>query len=131
MRYLLRGRVTVDFLLVHPLGTVLGRGNYKDYFMAYQRCGIGSNHDIYPRLGRNVTLRPGSSVLGNCDIGDNVTIAADSLVLDYSVASESVYFGKPRDHWTRLKTSPEYSYGVTKRSQPHPFCISLKAPTNI
>ena len=95
------------FLLVHPLGTVLGRGLYQDYFMVYQRCGIGSNHDIYPSLGRNVTLRPGSSILGNCNIGDNVAIAADSLVLDSSVPSDSVYFGNPRVHWTRLKTSPE------------------------
>lgn len=95
------------FLLVHPLGTVLGRGHYQDYFMVYQRCGIGSNHDIYPSLGRHVTLRPGSAVLGHCEIGDNVAIAAESLVLDHSVPADSVYFGNPRDHWTRAKTSPE------------------------
>jgi serine O-acetyltransferase len=95
------------FLLVHPLGTVLGRGNYQDYFMAYQRCGIGSNHDVYPSLGRHVTLRPGSAVLGHCEIGDNVVIAAESLALDHSVPANSVYFGNPRDHWTRAKTSLE------------------------
>jgi len=95
------------FLLVHPLGTVLGRGVYNDYFLAYQRCGIGSNHDVYPTLGRHVTLRPGSAVLGQCEIGDNVAIAAESLVLDHSVPADSVYFGNPRDHWTRAKTSPE------------------------
>lgn len=95
------------FLLVHPLGTVLGRGEYKDFFIAYQRCGIGSNHDVYPRLGRHVTLRPGSAVLGNCLIGDNVAIAAESLVLDYSVPPDTIYFGNPRDHWTRVKSSPE------------------------
>ena len=95
------------FLLVHPLGTVLGRGSYQDYFMVYQRCGIGSNHDVYPRLGRHVTMRPGSAVLGNCVIGDNVAIATESLVLDLTVLPNSVYFGNPRDHWTRAKTSPE------------------------
>lgn len=95
------------FLLVHPLGTVLGRGIYQDYFMVYQRCSIGSNHSIYPRLGKHLTLRPGSAVLGNCLIGDNVTIATESLVLDHSVPSDTVYFGKPRDHWTRYKSSME------------------------
>lgn len=95
------------FLLVHPLGTVLGRGSYQDYFMAYQRCGIGSNNDVYPRLGRHVTLRPGSAVLGNCKIGDNVAIASESLVLDHSVPPDSVYFGNPRGHWTRAKLSEE------------------------
>lgn len=95
------------FLLVHPLGTVLGRGNYQDYFMVYQRCGIGSNHDVYPSLGRHVTLRPGSAVLGRCEIGDNVAIATESLVLDHSVPHNSIYFGNPRGHWIRAKTSPE------------------------
>lgn len=85
------------FLLVHPLGTVLGRGEYSDYFIAYQRCGIGSNHDKYPRLGRHVTLRPGSSVLGACVVGDNVTIAAESLLLDSDLAGNSTYIGNPRD----------------------------------
>ncbi len=95
------------FLLVHPLGTILGRAHYRDYFMVYQRCSIGSNRDIYPSVGCHVTLRPGSAVLGNCEIGDNVTIAAGALVLDHSVPANSVYFGNPRDHWTRAKTSPE------------------------
>lgn len=95
------------FLLVHPLGTVLGRGSYQDYFMVYQRCGIGSNHGVYPKLGRHVTMRPGSAVLGDCVIGDNVAIATESLVLDHSVPPDSVYFGNPRDHWTRAKHSPE------------------------
>lgn len=39
------------FLFVHPIGTVLGRGKYADYLLVYQRCGVGSNHDIYPTLG--------------------------------------------------------------------------------
>lgn len=95
------------FLLVHPLGTVLGRGSYQDFFVAYQRCGIGSNRDVYPVLGQHVTLRPGSSILGNCVIGDNVAIAAESLVLDHSVPADSVYFGNPRGNWTRAKTSME------------------------
>jgi len=95
------------FLLVHPLGTVLGRGQYSDYFIAYQRCGIGSNHDIYPRLGQHVTLRPGSAVLGNSEIGDNVTLAAESLVLDRNIDANTTYFGNPRDHWTHTRTSTE------------------------
>lgn len=84
------------FLLVHPLATVLGRGIYSDYFVSYQRCGIGSNHDIYPTLGRHVTLRPGSAVLGNCRIGGHSQIAADSLVLDRDLADHSLYIGNPK-----------------------------------
>ncbi len=83
------------FLLVHPLGTVLGRGNYSDYFVAYQRCGIGSNHDVYPTLGRHVTLRPGSSVLGKSNIGNVCQIATDALVIDKNVQNNTVFMGRP------------------------------------
>lgn len=95
------------FLLVHPLGTVLGRGIYQDYLLVYQRCGIGSNKDVYPRLGRHVTLRPGSSVLGDSQIDDNVTIAAESLVIDQAIPSNTVYFGSPRKNWSRSMTNKE------------------------
>lgn len=84
------------FLLVHPLGTVLGRGNYSDYFVAYQRCGIGSNRDIYPTLGAYVTLRPGSAILGNSTIGQNCQIAAESLVLDCDLPENTLYIGQPK-----------------------------------
>jgi serine O-acetyltransferase len=89
------------FLLVHPLGTVLGRGQYGDYLIAYQRVGIGSNREVYPTLGRHVTLRPGSAVLGNATVGDNCSIAAESLLLDRDLAPNSIYIGNPRDHTVR------------------------------
>jgi serine O-acetyltransferase len=89
------------FLLVHPLGTVLGRGHYSDYLIAYQRVGIGSNRNIYPTLGQHVTLRPGSAVLGKATVGDNCSIAAESLLLDRDLPANSVYIGNPRDHLIR------------------------------
>jgi serine O-acetyltransferase len=95
------------FLLVHPLGTVLGRANYQDHLLVYQRCGVGSNHDVYPQLGRHLSLRPGSSVLGRCIVGDNVTIAAESLVLDRDVAENTTYIGNPRDLVTHARHGTE------------------------
>ncbi len=95
------------FLLVHPLGTVLGRGRYDDYLLVYQRCGIGSNHDIYPSLGKHVTLRPGSAVLGDSSVGENCTIAAESLLLDRDLPANSVYIGNPRNHLIRVKQDKE------------------------
>lgn len=84
------------FLLVHPLGTVLGRGRYSDFFVAYQRCGVGSNHDVYPTFGRHVTLRPGSAVLGTCAIGNHCQIATESLVLDRDLPDHTLYIGNPK-----------------------------------
>jgi serine O-acetyltransferase len=89
------------FHFVHPIGTVLGRGQYSNYLLIYQRCGIGSNHDIYPVLKPYVTLRPGSSVLGKCLVGENCTIAAGSLLLDRDLDDNTVYIGNPRDFITK------------------------------
>jgi len=95
------------FLLVHPLGTVLGRGQFDDYLLVYQRCGVGANHDVYPTLGRHVTMRPGSAVLGRSKVGENCAIATESLVLDDDVPANSIYIGNPRDHVTRPKKDKE------------------------
>lgn len=84
------------FLFVHPLGTVLGRGKYSDYFIVYQRCNIGSNKDIYPSMGEHLTLHPGSAVLGNCVISDNCKIAAHSLLLDKNLDTNTLYIGTPK-----------------------------------
>lgn len=89
------------FLFVHPLATVLGRARYDDYLLVYQRCGVGSNHDTYPTLGKHLTLRPGSAVLGDSTVGDNCTVAAESLVLDRRLDDNTLYIGNPRDFITR------------------------------
>lgn len=95
------------FLLVHPLGTVLGRGQYEDYLLVYQRCSVGSNHDIFPRLGLRVSLRPGCAVLGNSILGENCVVAAESLLLDQSLPANKVYIGNPRDHVIRPNLDKE------------------------
>jgi serine O-acetyltransferase len=86
---------------VHPIGTVLGRARYEDFLLVYQRCGVGSNHDIYPTLGRHLTLRPGASVLGCGTVADRCTVAAESLVLDTDIPVDSLYIGDPRNHIIR------------------------------
>ena len=83
------------FLFVHPLGAVVGNAKYSDFFIIYQRCGVGSNKNIYPSLGQYVSLHPGSSVLGNCTIGNNCKIGAGSLIIDKSLESNSIYVGTP------------------------------------
>lgn len=94
------------FLLVHPLGTVLGRGRYSDFFVAYQRCGVGSNHDIYPTFGKHVTLRPGSAVLGACTVGDGCQIATESLLLDRDLPDNTLYIGGPKTATLKRQDKP-------------------------
>lgn len=84
------------FMFIHPIGTVLGRANYSNYFLVYQRCSIGSNHNIYPSLGEYLTLHPGSAILGNCKIENICSIAAESLIIDENISEGTLYIGNPK-----------------------------------
>jgi serine O-acetyltransferase len=92
------------FCFCHPIGTVLGRAQYSDYFLVYQGCTIGAARELgserneYPILGKYVALYQGASVLGRCMIGDNCKIAANSLVLDQDVSDNQIYIGAPTQH---------------------------------
>ncbi len=87
------------FMFIHPIGTILGRADYSDYFLVYQRCGIGSNHNIYPKLGEYLTLHPGSAILGNCKVGNFCSIAAESLVIDENINDGILYIGNPKQSY--------------------------------
>jgi serine O-acetyltransferase len=82
------------FMLVHPLGTVLGNATYKDFLVVYQNCTVGAVNDNYPRLGKGTILYSRSSVIGNCTMGDNVVLAANALVLDSDVPANTVVVGQ-------------------------------------
>jgi serine O-acetyltransferase len=86
------------FILNHPVGTVLGRGNYADYLIVCQRCTVGNNRGIYPTFGKFTTLYPGATVLGNCNIGENCAIASESFLLDTNLKSDSLYIGNPQSY---------------------------------
>jgi len=83
------------FLFVHPVSTILGRATYSNYFMVFQSCNIGSSNGKNPSFGEYVTLHPGSSVLGNCVIGENSRIGAGALLLDRSIEDNTTYIGGP------------------------------------
>lgn len=91
------------FLLVHPVGTVLGNARYADYFVAYQNCGVGSLEDgIYPTFAGENVLFARSSVLGNSTIGRNVVVGANTFVLNTDVASNHTVVGS----YPQLRTFP-------------------------
>lgn len=81
------------FLLVHPVGTVLGRASYSDYLVVYQNCTVGATADVYPTFGEGVALYSRSSVLGDCNVGSNVVFGANSLVIDTAVPDDTIVVG--------------------------------------
>ncbi|WP_241156504.1 MULTISPECIES: transferase [unclassified Adlercreutzia] len=82
------------FTFDHPLGAVMGRASYSDYFSFGQGCTVGNNHGIYPTFGESVFMMSDSKVVGSSRIGDNVIISANSFVKDEVVPSGSIVFGQ-------------------------------------
>lgn len=82
------------FLLVHPVGTVLGRASYSDYLVVYQNCTIGSDGFSYPTFGGSAILYSGSSVIGDCHVGDNVVFGANASIVRQSVPANSRVTGQ-------------------------------------
>ncbi len=93
------------FFLEHPVGSVIGRGNFGDGFSFSQNCTIGSINDIYPIIGKNVSLMSGAKIIGDCKIGNHCIIAANTFVKNTSIDSCSIVFGASPD--LVIKTRPE------------------------
>ena len=81
------------FLLVHPVGSVFGAASYSNFFVAYQNCTIGADGTSYPRLAEGVVCFSRTSVIGSCDIGSNVVLAANAFLLNTNVPPSSVVTG--------------------------------------
>lgn len=85
------------FMLVHPVGTVLGHARYQDYLVVYQNCTIGAVTDVYPKFGTGTILYSRTSVLGNCRLGDDVVLAANCMIVNLDVPSSTVVVGQYPD----------------------------------
>lgn len=81
------------FTFDHPLGSVMGRASYSNYFDFGQGCTVGNNHGIYPKFGESVFMLSNSKVIGNTKVGDNVIIGANAFVKDEVIPSGSLVFG--------------------------------------
>lgn len=81
------------FHLDHPVGSVMGRAHYGRNFTFAQSCTVGNNKGIFPQIGANVQMLSGAKILGNCKIGNNVIISANSYIKDQDIPSNSLVFG--------------------------------------
>jgi len=82
------------FMLDHPMGSVMGRAKYSNGFSFSQCCTVGNNRGVYPVIGDNCEMCMNSAIIGNCVIGDNVTLGAGALVKDTDIPSNSLVFGQ-------------------------------------
>ena len=83
------------FAVQHPVGTVLGRANYSDYFICYHNCTVGANlENDYPSFGRGIVMYGGSRIIGKTAVGDNSFVSTGAIVIDGgTLAADSVLHG--------------------------------------
>lgn len=87
------------FTAEHPVGSVIGRAQIGEGFVFFQNCTVGGvererDAEVYPVIGKQVHLYANSSVIGNCKIGDNVSLGAGTLVKNQNVPDNSFVFGQ-------------------------------------
>lgn len=85
------------FFCDHPLGSVMGRANYSNYFSFAQGCTVGNNKGIYPTFDEKVCMMSNSKIIGNCHIGRNVIVSANTYIKDTDIPSNSIVFGQSPD----------------------------------
>lgn len=78
----------------YPLGSIMGRATFGEYFYFYQGCTVGGDHNSYPVIGHHVRLFANSTVLGESYIGNNVWIGAGALVKNAEIPDNSLVFGQ-------------------------------------
>lgn len=92
----------------HPIGTVLGRASYGNYFFVYQGCTVGGNRKngrlCYPSIGNFVLLYSNSKILGDSHIGNNVIIAANTMIVDEDIPDNAIVFGQSPNLIIKKKT---------------------------
>lgn len=85
------------FSFDHPLGSVMGRAKYGEYFTFSQGCTVGNNKNIYPVIGDFVSMMSNSKILGTSTVGNNVIVAANTYIIDTDIPSNVIVFGEGKN----------------------------------
>ncbi|MHB8147421.1 MAG: LbetaH domain-containing protein [Vulcanimicrobiaceae bacterium] len=82
------------FLLIHTVGTVLGKASYGRGFVAYQNVTVGTESLRQPAIGERVVIYGGSMVLGATSLGDGSVISANSTIIDATIPPNHIAIGR-------------------------------------
>ena len=86
------------FFAEHPVGSVLGRAKYGDYFYTYQGTTVGGNIKdnklYYPEIGHHVKLFSDAKVIGKTKLGNYVVVSANTYIKDEEIPDNCIVFGQ-------------------------------------
>lgn len=89
-----------SFFIDHGIGIVIGETvSIGNDCVLYHNVTLGGtgNHQgkRHPTLGNNVTIGTGATLLGPINVGDNVKIGAESVIIMHDVPSNCTVVGAP------------------------------------
>lgn len=103
------------FILIHCVGTVLGKAEYSNYFVAFQNVTVGSDKGYSPIISECVYMGPGSSVIGNCKVAKYTHLSKNATLRDQNTNEKSLIIG----------SSPNIISKSLKRNIVKDFCFHL------
>ena len=87
------------FLFVHPIGTVLGNAKFGDFFVVYQGVTVGSTtYGVYPTFSSSTILYSNSSIIGECQVGKNFVLGANTSLLNTNISDNKIVVGNYPSH---------------------------------
>ena len=82
------------FKFEHPTGSYIGRARFGEGFSFEHDCSVSClEQGVYPVIGNNVSMKSGSSIIGNSVIGDNCVIMPGTMIKDENVPDNSIVSG--------------------------------------
>ena len=82
------------FIVVHPVGTILGKAKYSNGLVIYQGVTVGANIDgVYPSFSDYSILYSNSSIIGNCKLGSNFILGANSSLVNVDIQNNKTVVG--------------------------------------
>jgi serine O-acetyltransferase len=95
------------FIVIHGIGSVLGKAKYSNFFIVTQGCTVGGNSKWeYPELDEYIIMYPNSSILGKSKISRKVVFANNSMVLNFNIKSNQTIIGQtPNVNTKKINTN--------------------------
>lgn len=98
------------YCVVHGVGTILGRAKYENYLVVLHNVTVGAISGTFPTMNEKLILSAGSSILGDCTIGENVLLEPHAHVIKTNVPANTRVAGTEPPYRMRPNTQRPIEY---------------------
>lgn len=95
-----------NFLLGHTIGSVFCKAQYGNYSIFWQNVLVGVDKNKRPQLNDGLVMFPNSSIVGDCTVGKNVVISANTNIINTDIPDNVIVF--PNNNKLIFKELNEY-----------------------